>query len=69
MQAKQVLLQCPQLLAEKEFELQRKWQWLQDVLGCDKAAVLACPHALALGLMRVRACLWSWCVCGRQEAN
>jgi len=52
-EALQLLCACPQIMAEKDFELERKWRYIQDTLGGSKALLLSCPLVLASSLMVV----------------
>lgn len=52
-QARQIVVAAPGILAEKVVELERKWEWLHDVLGASHADVLRSPRVLAVSLMQV----------------
>lgn len=52
-EARQLVVAAPEVLAQKELELERKWKWLVDTLGVGKAQVLQHPQLLTKGLMQV----------------
>jgi len=52
-QAAALVVAAPGVLAEKDFELERKWAWMRDVLRGTHEDVLTCPGVMSLGLMQV----------------
>ncbi|GAX75687.1 hypothetical protein CEUSTIGMA_g3130.t1 [Chlamydomonas eustigma] len=52
-EARIVILSEPAVLAEKDFELHRKWKFIRERMNYGKREIMSCPRILCTSLMQV----------------